>query len=816
MTRRHDIILATFDALNHAVQRVLPAKEYPLDTNSSWKVLNWRFPQYSNCADHTGYCIPADTATFAYDRVGDMTLANNGDAQITRVYNSDGTLAADTLRIRAWAAADFSLHVYGLTYTYDLDGRRLTFNHPATIAPTSGGVVLGQQQYTYDGGGVGVLTNVTDVLGYDFTYQYDLDQRVVHVGSEAAIEHSTFDADGRLQERVDSATNVSPVDGWQYNTLHDNVYYYDLRGNIVRASGRDTSEQLETVNAYSGLGALDDGLIRPLNDPNPGQFDHTDEWVRSDAFGNPYHRWSDTRNGGTYGDSAQSALVFRYEPGSGRLLAQGQTGGVPYYSDAASFTYDSSGNEVSTFHTRNYLSGGINYRIDIGVDEYYDAAQHLRAMDKRECVPGFGPGGSCAALYSTLSDIPHFEEFRYDALGRRILQTTLGDSLCVGAGAFRSGIGCQGAIERTVYDGDQVLYEIRMPDSVGISPSDLERDTGAVITYEDTTFQFGRVGYTHGLGLDQPLDIIRMGYDTLFAGPQQVVPLRDWRGGYDISAFALGARYQCSEEPDSLAFAMNGAVLCFQVQPGDLQYGLFHQDRFVGTLASHQPYWTGSLIADKRDMNNRLYMRNRYYDPQTGRFTQEDPIGLAGGLNAYGFAAGDPVNYSDPFGLDPCMTRGNCTQVQGGEREGNANDLKTLGKMFVSGLKIMLDLYVLGAFEPEKEVEAGAAAAAEEGAAGAEAAEWPAAAEGETRVSRWMSEGEYKQMRSTGTLQVGAEGRTSVTLPGAPKPGGTSNVRVDFNIQSGALQPGGNMNWKIIFGGNRIPINGIQRVTSPQ
>jgi hypothetical protein len=27
---------------------------------------------------------------------------------------------------------------------------------------------------------------------------------------------------------------------------------------------------------------------------------------------------------------------------------------------------------------------------------------------------------------------------------------------------------------------------------------------------------------------------------------------------------------------------------------------------------------------------------------------------LAGGLNLYGFAGGDPVNYSDPFGLDPC------------------------------------------------------------------------------------------------------------------------------------------------------------------
>jgi hypothetical protein len=39
-----------------------------------------------------------------------------------------------------------------------------------------------------------------------------------------------------------------------------------------------------------------------------------------------------------------------------------------------------------------------------------------------------------------------------------------------------------------------------------------------------------------------------------------------------------------------------------------------------------------------------------------GLFTQEDPIGLAGGMNLYGFANGDPINFSDPFGLKagPC------------------------------------------------------------------------------------------------------------------------------------------------------------------
>jgi len=42
-----------------------------------------------------------------------------------------------------------------------------------------------------------------------------------------------------------------------------------------------------------------------------------------------------------------------------------------------------------------------------------------------------------------------------------------------------------------------------------------------------------------------------------------------------------------------------------------------------------------------------------------GRFTQEDPIGLAGGINLYGFAGGDPVNFSDPFGLCPKDQGGN-------------------------------------------------------------------------------------------------------------------------------------------------------------
>jgi RHS repeat-associated protein len=47
------------------------------------------------------------------------------------------------------------------------------------------------------------------------------------------------------------------------------------------------------------------------------------------------------------------------------------------------------------------------------------------------------------------------------------------------------------------------------------------------------------------------------------------------------------------------------------------------------------------------------FFRNRFYDQQTGRWTQEDPIGVAGGLNLYGFVGNNPVTFTDPFGLCP-------------------------------------------------------------------------------------------------------------------------------------------------------------------
>lgn len=56
---------------------------------------------------------------------------------------------------------------------------------------------------------------------------------------------------------------------------------------------------------------------------------------------------------------------------------------------------------------------------------------------------------------------------------------------------------------------------------------------------------------------------------------------------------------------------------------------------------------------DEESEQHYNWMRN--YDPGVGRYTQSDPIGLSGGLNAFGYGLQNPARITDRSGQNPAI-----------------------------------------------------------------------------------------------------------------------------------------------------------------
>ena len=205
-------------------------------------------------------------------------------------------------------------------------------------------------------------------------------------------------------------------------------------------------------------------------------------------------------------------------------------------------------------------------------------------------------------------------------------------NICTGLGNA-----CVSTITRYVWAGDQVLWELRAP---GADGQNLE-SVGDGTYPSSQAYLFGQVSYLHAGGIDRPLTIWKRNVGA-------VRPHQNWRG-----LFFRGT-WGTSSVPDTPPVGTTANCVTVNVNeclpinwPGD-RTTAWHESR-----GGESALWMGGLVDGMRDPTGQVYMRNRYYNPQTGQFTQMDPIGIAGGLNAYGFAAGDPVSYADPYGLCP-------------------------------------------------------------------------------------------------------------------------------------------------------------------
>ena len=692
ITARNDSITMSYDATNRLAQRVVPRVSYPQTLCSAFidGFCSFSFPE----REGPNLCIAADTSTFGYDAPGRMVKADNGSARVRRMYYRNGALKSDTLKTAKYAPPCapmpgddlFTTHVYGLAFTYDLDGRRTTLTHPSQFC-ASGNCV---EHYTYDNN-ISALDTVVDIRGNRHSFAYDLAGRL-----------STWHSSGNVVDefRYDPESNLR---------AHTNAYLsdsstFDWRGKMVSAHTQSPQGTADILLSYSGLGAV----TASEQQGNIGGF-NTEEFV-VDALGNRAERQQTATDYDL--EDPHRLRTMRYNSFNQLEAIEAPSPQQPYFFlYRENYYYDPAGN-TTLFHriTNGNEGGGQITHKDLpelkktrevssaiaGVGpntigstmsheessrstrtvgpsrhdshmSYYDADNKLRVFNR---VIGVGPL-SDDRVYGMRGT---FDEYRYDALGRRVLARTrrLGGG-CPGT------LDCQSRAVRTVWDGDRILYEIRAvggdivqdtthpPDSTLTRIESITRahdklqlsvvtpgpnreehmalegglNSSAVRSFAADTIPDPAiesdgtyVSYTHALGvsgIDEPIGIHKFASQSIF-------PHTGWRGMLAMGTYPNGAESDCAV-----------AVPCDRI---DWPAANVTIDK-GGYARSEAETWFGSLASTGTEGSGLQYLRNRYYDPKRGQFTQADPVGVGGGMNLYGFANGDAINYSDPFGLCP-------------------------------------------------------------------------------------------------------------------------------------------------------------------
>lgn len=122
-----------------------------------------------------------------------------------------------------------------------------------------------------------------------------------------------------------------------------------------------------------------------------------------------------------------------------------------------------------------------------------------------------------------------------------------------------------------------------------------------------------------------------------------------WLGDQPIGAVRDGNLYYV------FADQLNTPRLITDVS--NLKRWSWHSNPFGSAAPNENPSGAGDFVYNLRfpgqfyDAESELhYNYFRDYDPQTGRYVQSDPIGLAGGINTYGYVSGNPLRFTDPTG----------------------------------------------------------------------------------------------------------------------------------------------------------------------
>jgi RHS repeat-associated protein len=630
----------------HVEQAGISSTLYPADSGATAPLITTRYYKFGfldSIVDPRGV-----KQRFSYDGANRLVTETDALGAIQRTwYNAAGQV--DSVQQRTGGMIRNTYDAGGLLRKTQWDARQAAADSVS---------------YTYDAGNR--MLTATLGSGRTVTRTYftnGLLKTEVQTGPSKFRHAYTYDRAGkRLTYVVGKPADVTANDSTSYRYSATTGLLQRLHVRWRKPPGLNDPIPVDSVRfAWDALGRRDtvaftngaiirfaydpDGDLRVLCSEHPGN-------LEGDSLRYSMHkRWVDqggrTRRLDKVGHSlcptvgvgvGGVASTFRYDA-QGQVLLDSADGPGRW-----KFRYDASGNMV---RRERIDQADLNlYTIQGGTNQL---SVHFRNGQLRAMI-AYDPDGArsneCSEIQYDASNRwilmncavePGYREYHYDGLGR-----TVGTAEWVCTAIDENGWSCGawGGIGATMvncsYDPVGRLGRSCSGWELGYDGQNVAR------TINDSTSS----GWTfvHGLGTDDPL----VGYSTAGGGTH----------AYFITD-GSGRQFAVTER-DGTNLRGGGAT----PDAHQTAYQNFGGDLGGGTGAS---LGFGAERFESSAQPGLSFFRNRVYDQATGRWTQEDPIGIAGGLNLYQFNGNNPVTYTDPFGLCPPELTGRpCGNILGG------------------------------------------------------------------------------------------------------------------------------------------------------
>lgn len=597
------------------------------------------------------------------------TLDNMGNRTAEQLYDPSDALTQSRTRVfntlnQLWkeiGAAGTS--AVTTSFSYDDNGNQTAINAPLSRNTS--------QEYDE----LNRLTQVTDPLSGETEYGYNaLDQLISVTDPRGKVTSYTYNALGDLTQQVspDTGTITNTYDsGGNLHTSTDarsktGTYAYDAANRVTSVTYPD-----QTISYSYDSGTNQKGRLTQVTDASGST-----SWSY-DTHGRVLSRQQSmgvTKTAGYAYDSSGRLQTLTLP--SGNAITYGYTGGR-----VTSLTLNGSTTILSNVlyqpfgPTRGWTWGNSalairEYDTDGKVTDIDSAGLKTYAYDDAFRVTGITDAANSSLSqsygYDLLDRITSAtgaslsQGWTYDANGNRLTQTgSAGSTYTVSSTSNRLS-SVSGALSRT-YSYD--------------SAGNTAGDGTATFTYNDAGRMISatKVSVTTTYALDalgQRVKKTTAGSSTYFAYDEAGHVI----GEYDNSGNLIQETVWFGDAPVATLRPNGGGVNVFYVhtdhlnaprrisRPSDnIVLWRWDSDPFGASAANEDPDGNSTLFIYSLRFPGQYYDTEtslhynyfRDYDPQTGRYPQSDPIGLDGGINSYAYVEGNPINFNDPFGLDP-------------------------------------------------------------------------------------------------------------------------------------------------------------------